>query len=90
MDVKRGIRQPGQFLFTTLVIGLRSFIECKPVRLDRKFNLNDEECISEEDASFYFDKKFLEQFLGIIYQFDKNYHHRIMHLKMDSQRYFYI
>lgn len=71
MDVKRGIRQPGQFLFTTLVIGLRSFIECKPVRLDRKFNLNDEECISEEDASFYFDKKFLEQFLGIIYQFDK-------------------
>lgn len=28
MDVKRGIRQPGQFLFTTLVIGLRSFIEC--------------------------------------------------------------
>lgn len=71
MEVKRGMRQPGQFLFTTLVIGLRSFIECKPVRLDRKFNLSDEGCISEEDASFYFDKSFLEQFLDLIYRFDK-------------------
>ena len=70
MEVKRGMRQPGQFLFTTLVIGLRSFIECKPVRLDRKFNLSEECCISEEDASFYFDKSFLEQFLNLIYQFD--------------------
>lgn len=71
MEVKRGMRQPGQFLFTTLVIGLRSFIECKPVRLDRRFNLSDEGCISEEDASFYFDKSFLEQFLNLIFRFDK-------------------
>lgn len=68
--VKRGNREPGQFLFTTLVIGLRSFIEQKPVRLDRNFNLNDEECISETDASFYFSKEVLEQFLDIVYNFD--------------------
>lgn len=71
-SVKRGNREPGQFLFTTLVIGLRSFIEKKPIRLDRNFNLNDEESISEVDASFYFSKPTLEHFLNCIYEYDCN------------------
>ena len=69
-SVKRGNREPGQFLFTTLVIGLRSFIEQKPIRLDRNFNLNDEESISEINASFYFSKTTLEHFLNAIYEYD--------------------
>ncbi|WP_317577327.1 hypothetical protein [Segatella copri] len=69
-SIKRGNREPGQFLFTTLVIGLRSFIEKKPIRLDRNFNLNDEESISEVNASFYFSKVKLEHFLNAIYEYD--------------------
>ena len=70
--VKYGDRNLGDFIFSSVIIGIQSLIEGKPVRLSAE-NLEigyNDEFISEEDVSRFFNQPFLNIYLESLYKID--------------------
>lgn len=72
--IRQGERNVGDYVFSTIIIGLQSMIANKPLRVSRE-NLeqfNDDDYVSQEIMNSYFNQPFLNAFLEQIYEFDKD------------------
>jgi hypothetical protein len=67
--VKNGSREIGQFIFSSVVIGLQSLIHGKPIRLSPEYLEDD--YVSEDVTMSFFNQSFLKVYLNKIYQLDK-------------------
>ena len=70
--IKMGNREVGEFIFSSTIIGIQSLISGKPIRLSVD-NLElgvDDNYISEEDLSQYFNQPFLNIYLKSLYELD--------------------
>lgn len=76
MKVARGERSVGDYLVTSIIIAMQSYIAGKPIRLDASaINLEDfadEDYITNSSLNYYFDKMFIEQFVKVVYGVDKH------------------
>ena len=70
--VRRGEREIGEFIFSSVIIGLQSLIMGKPMRLSPdNLELNDEDdYVSEDDVNKYFNQPFLNIYLRSLYDID--------------------
>lgn len=71
-DVKTGRRKIGEFLFSSVIIGLRSFIQGKPVRLQTKdvISPSNDNDITETIGYEFYNTDFVEGFIRKLYQMD--------------------
>lgn len=77
-QVKIGKRTIGEFIFSSTIIGIQSLIAGKPVRLSPE-NLDlgtDEDYISEDQVTQYFNQPFLNIYLESLYKIDKALFHK--------------
>lgn len=75
-SIKKGNRLIGQYVIPTVVIGLQSFIEGKPVRLseDMLYEANIEysdDYINEKSIELFFDDQFIKEFVKNLNMLDK-------------------
>lgn len=70
--VKKGIRVEGEYLFSSIVISLLSYIYHKPMRvsLDKIIQWDNENYFASEEMLVFFNKEFLTQFIQAIYDTD--------------------
>lgn len=66
--VKNGNRVVGQFIFSSVVIGLQSLINGKPMRLSPEYLEDD--YISEDITMKFFNQPFLNEYLNQLYKLD--------------------
>ena len=67
-------RKTGQFLMSSVVIALQSYIQGKPLRISQVNKINiDDFNIDENDAFRYFTKQNLEDFVRLIYGIDQKF-----------------
>lgn len=70
--VKMGIRNVGEFIFSSTIIGIQALIAGKPVRLSPE-NLElgtEDDYISEKQVTQYFNQPFLNIYLNSLYDID--------------------
>lgn len=66
--VRNGNRVVGQFIFSSVVIGLQSLINGKPMRLSPEYLEDD--YISEDITMIFFNQPFLNEYLNQLYKLD--------------------
>lgn len=72
-EIKNGRRKPGQFMFSTFIVGLQSFVEQKPLRVNTDFPIG-VETEGEESVLLYgliFNMDFLIKFIELLVELDK-------------------
>lgn len=77
-QVKTGKRAIGEFIFSSTIIGIQSLIAGKPIRLSTE-NLDfgtDEDYISEDQVTQYFNQPFLNIYLESLYKIDNALFHK--------------
>lgn len=74
-DIKRGKREVGEFMFSSIIVALQSLVEGKPLRvsteklIDNEFQDNQE--IPENVYDSVFNKEYIKIFLSELYKLDK-------------------
>lgn len=68
--VKRGDRKLGEFLMSSIVISLQSYIEQRPLRISQVNKVGIEDSIVQESSSDFFTPRKLEEFIQLIYKID--------------------
>lgn len=70
--VKKGDRQEGEFLFSSVVISLLSYISQKPMRvsIDKIIQWDNDNYLTSEEMTKYFNHGFLSQFVDAVYAAD--------------------
>lgn len=71
-DIKKGKRDIGSFMFSTIILGLQSFVEMKPLRVSTE-DLISSELDSETELTIYeivFTSGFIEKYLTNLYLLD--------------------
>jgi hypothetical protein len=71
-NIKRGKRNVGDFMFSSIIIALQSLIEKKPQRVTTEvlINMEGEEDISAKTYELVFNKEFLKIYLDNLYELD--------------------
>ncbi len=74
-DIKRGIRELGQFMFSSVIVALQSLVEGKPLRVSTDKLIENEFIDSEETPEKVYDivfsKEYLDLFLNKLFELDK-------------------
>ena len=74
-DIKRGKRNVGEFMFTSIIVALQSLVEGKPLRvsteklIDNEFQDNEE--IPDNIYNSVFNREYIKLFLSELYELDK-------------------
>lgn len=74
-DIKRGKREVGEFMFSSIIVALQSLVEGKPLRvsteklIDNEFQDNQE--IPDNVYDSVFNKEYIKIFLSELYKLDK-------------------
>ena len=68
--LKRGERKLGEYLMSSIVIALQSYIEKQPLRISQVNNLRIEDSFIPESSSYYFTEYGLYQFIELISEID--------------------
>ena len=72
--VARGERNIGDYLVTSVIIALQSYISGKPIRLEANAlnieEIDSDDFISTDSLGYYFDKQFVREFISIVRQID--------------------
>jgi hypothetical protein len=72
-DVKKGIREIGEFMFSSVIVGLQSFVEMKPLRVSTD-DLIGKEAEEETEPDIYetvFSSEFIKIYIEQLYNIDK-------------------
>ncbi|KAA6340730.1 hypothetical protein EZS27_011413 [termite gut metagenome] len=71
-NVKKGKRKIGEFMFSSVIVALQSFLEMKPLRVsdDLIDNNNEEEESNDKIYENVFSKAFIEYYLSELYSLD--------------------
>lgn len=72
-DVQKGKRKIGEYLMSSVVIALQSFINGKQLRISpaNMINLDDNKLLNDQTLANYFNAQTLSDFINILYDFDK-------------------
>lgn len=72
-DVKTGKREIGEYLMSSVVIALQSFINGKQLRISptNMINLDDNKLLNDQTLTDYFNAQTLSAFINNLYDFDK-------------------
>lgn len=74
-DIKRGNRELGQFMFSSVIVSLQSFVEGKPLRISTEklieHEFSDEKETSEQTIDLVFNTDFMLYFLTKLVALDK-------------------
>lgn len=72
--IKNGDRKLGEYIFSTLIIGLQSLIANRPLRLSANNleQINEEDFVSQEIMDKFFNHPFLNAYLTQIFELDKS------------------
>lgn len=68
--VKRGERRLGEYLMTSIVIALQSYIDKEPLRISQVNKLRIEDSVIPESSSSFFNRENLHKFIELISQVD--------------------
>lgn len=74
-DIKRGKRNVGEFMFSSIIVALQSLVEGKPLRvsteklIDNEFQDNEE--IPDNIYNSVFNREYIKLFLSELYELDK-------------------
>lgn len=73
-DVQRGKRDIGEYLMSSVVIALQSFINGKQLRISptNMINLDDDKLLNDLNLTAYFNVQTLSKFINCLYALDKN------------------
>lgn len=73
-SIKNGERKLGEYIFSTLIIGLQSLIANRPLRLsiDNLEQINEDDLVSQEIMDKFFNHPFLNAYLTQIFELDKS------------------
>lgn len=72
-DVKKGIREVGEFMFSSVIVALQSFVEMKPLRVSTD-DLIGKESEEETEPDIYesvFSSEFIQIYIEHLYRLDK-------------------
>lgn len=70
--VQKGDRKVGEYLMSSIVIALQSFINGKQLRISptNMINLDDDKLLNDETLANYFNPQTLSEFINYLYDFD--------------------
>lgn len=70
--VQKGDRKVGEYLMSSIVIALQSFINGKQLRISptNMINLDDDKLLNDETLANYFNPQTLSEFINCVYDFD--------------------
>lgn len=70
--VQKGDRKVGEYLMSSIVIALQSFINGKQLRISptNMINLDDDKLLNDETLAIYFNPQTLSEFINYLYDFD--------------------
>lgn len=71
--VKEKDRKPGEFLLVTIIVGLQSFIQKKPLKVPGVNDLDMDEVVPQEADGEFFSPENLKCFINVLYEKDKEW-----------------
>ena len=75
-DIKRGIRKNGQFMFSSIIVALQSFVQRRPLRVSTEklieHEFNDSVEINESNLDLVFNMDFLKYYLTKLVELDEH------------------